>query len=73
MRLVQKLHERAQGSEIDIGPCPYDGWVGTVGYRDANIEGRKDRSNGCAKCGSIRLGHGLTLGQLSLKKKGGVR
>ena len=29
--------------------------------------------NGGANCGSIELGRGLTLGQLSVKKKGGVR
>lgn len=34
---------------------------------------REKRSGGGAKCGSIGLGRGLTLGRLSLKKKGGVR
>lgn len=48
-------------------------WGYSVGYRDARVEDRKDRSNGGANCGSIGLGRGLTLGQLSLKKKGGVR
>ena len=48
-------------------------WGWTVGYRDAKIEDRKDRSNGGLKCGSIGLGRGITLGQLSGKKKGGVR
>ena len=48
-------------------------WGYCFGYRDAKIEDRKDRSNGGAKCGSIGLGRGLTLGQLSVKKKGGVR
>ena len=47
-------------------------WGYSVGYRDARVEDRKDRSNGGAKCGSIGLGRGLTLGQLSVKKKGGV-
>ena len=47
-------------------------WGYSVGYRDARVEDRKDRSNGGAKCGSIGLGRGLTLGQMSLKKKGGV-
>ena len=47
-------------------------WGYSVGYRDAKDEDRKDRSNGGAKCGSIGLGRGLTLGQLSVKKKGGV-
>ena len=47
-------------------------WGYSVGYRDAKVEDRKDRSNGGAKCGSIGLGRGLTLGQLSVKKKGGV-
>lgn len=45
----------------------------SFGYRDAKLEDRKDRSNGGANCGSIGLGCGLTLGQMSLKKKGGVR
>ena len=46
------------------------GW--TVGYGEAKLEDRKGRSNGGANCGSIGLGRGLTLGQLSVKKKGGV-
>ena len=48
-------------------------WGWTVGYSEAKIEDRKDRSNSGAKCGSIGLGRGLTPGQLSVKKKGGVR
>ena len=48
-------------------------WGYSVGYLDAKVEDRKDRSNGGANCGSIGLGRGLTLGQLSVKKKGGVR
>ena len=48
-------------------------WGYSVGYRDARVKDRKDRSNGGAKCGSIGLGSGLTLGQMSIKKKGGVR
>ena len=48
-------------------------WGYSFGYRDAKIEDRKDRSNGGANCGSIGLGRGLTLGRLSIKKKGGVR
>ena len=48
-------------------------WLGwAVGYGEAKLEDRKDRSNGGANCGSIGLGRGLTLGQLSVKKKGGV-
>ena len=45
----------------------------SAGYLDAKVEDRNDKANGCAKCGSILLGRGLTLGQLSVKKKGGVR
>ena len=49
-------------------------WLGwAVGYGEAKLEDRKDRSNGGANCGSIGLGRALTLGQLSVKKKGGVR
>ena len=48
-------------------------WVWAVGYGEAKLEDLKDRSNGGANCGSIELGRGLTLGQLSVKKKGGVR
>ena len=48
-------------------------WGYSFGYRDAKLEDRKDRSNRGAKCGSIGLGRGLTLGQLSVKKKGGVK
>ena len=43
-------------------------WGYSFGYRDAKVEDRKEK----AKCGSIGLGRGLTLGQLSIKKKGGV-
>ena len=52
-------------------------WGYSLGYRDAKIEDRKDKANcgqnGGAKCGSIRLGMGLSLGQLSRSKRGGVR
>ena len=48
-------------------------WGYSVGYRDAKVEDRKDRSNGGAKCGSIGLGRGITLGQLSIKKEGGAK
>ena len=48
-------------------------WGWAVGYSEAKLEDRKDRSNGGAKCGSIGLGSGITLCQLSIKKKGGVR
>ena len=44
-------------------------WGWSVGYRDAKVEDRKDKAN----CGSTSLGRGLTLGQLSVKKKGGVK
>ena len=44
-------------------------WGWSVGYRDAKIEDRKDKANG----GSISLGWGLTIGQMSVKKKGGVK
>ena len=47
-------------------------WGYSFGYRDAKIEDRKDKTNCGANCGSIGLGRGLTLGQLSVKKKGGV-
>ena len=47
-------------------------WGYSVGYRDARVEDRKDKANSVANCGSIGLGRGLTLGQMSLKKKGGV-
>lgn len=43
-------------------------WGWSVGYRDAKIEDRKTKE----KCGSIGLGRGITLGQLSVKKKGGL-
>ena len=43
-------------------------WGWSVGYRDARVEDRKK-----AKGGSIGLGRGLTLGQLSIKKKCGVK
>ena len=48
-------------------------WGWAVGYGEAKLEDRKDWSNGGAKCGSIGLGRGLTLGQMSLKKKGGAK
>ena len=48
-------------------------WGYSSGYRDAKIEDRRNKANGGAKCGSIGLGRGITLGQLSIKKKGGVR
>ena len=44
-------------------------WGYSFGYRDAKVEDRKEK----AKCDSFGLGRGLTLGQLSIKKKGGVR
>ena len=44
-------------------------WGWSVGYRDAKVEDRKDKAN----CGSTSLGRGITLGQLSAKKKGGVK
>ena len=44
-------------------------WGWSAGYRDARSEDRKDKANG----GSISLGRGITLGQLSAKKKGGVK
>ena len=44
-------------------------WGWSVGYRDAKVEDRKDKANG----GSICLWRVITLGQLSVKKKGGVR
>ena len=47
-------------------------WGYSSGYRDAKIEDRRDKENCGANCGSIGLGRGLTLGQLSVKKKGGV-
>ena len=43
-------------------------WGWCVGYRDAKIEDRKDKAN----CVLIGLGRVITLGQLSIKKKGGV-
>ena len=56
-------------------------WGLSVCSRDDNVKDRKDKTNcgrNCckycgAKLGSIGLGRGLTLGQLSIKKKGGVR
>ena len=48
-------------------------WGYSVGYRDARVEDRKDKANGCAKCGSTGLGRGITLGQLSRPKRGGVK
>ena len=47
-------------------------WGYSFGYRDAKVEDRKDKANCVAKCSSIGLGRGITLGQLSVKKKGGV-
>ena len=44
----------------------------SVGYLDAKVEDCKEKANCVANCGSIGLGRGLTLGQLSVKKKGGV-
>ena len=43
-------------------------WGYSLGYRDAKVEDRKEKAKG----GSIGLGSGLTLGQMSIKKKGGV-
>lgn len=52
-------------------------WGWSVGYRDAKVEDRKDKANcgknGRTKCGSIGLSRVLSLGQLSAKKKGGVK
>ena len=48
-------------------------WGWSVGYGEAKLEDSKDRSNGGANCGSIGLWRGLTLGQLSVKKKGGAK
>ena len=48
-------------------------WGWAVGYGKAKLEDRRDMSNRGSNCGSIGLGRGLTLGQLSIKKKGGVR
>ena len=56
-------------------------WGLSVCSRDDKVKDRKDKANcgrNCcqdcvAKCSSILLGRGLTLGQLSVKKKGGVR
>ena len=48
-------------------------WGYSVGYRDAKVEDRKDKANGVANCGSTGLGRGLTLGQLSRPKRGGVK
>ena len=44
-------------------------WGWSAGYRDAKVEERKRKAN----CGSTSLGRGITLGQLSAKKKGGVK
>lgn len=41
----------------------------SFGYRDAKLEDLKEKSKG----GSAGLGRGITLGQLSRPKKGGVR
>ena len=43
-------------------------WGWSAGYRDAKVEERKRKANGV----SIGLGRVITLGQLSVKKKGGV-
>ena len=48
-------------------------WGYSSGYRDAKIEDRRDKENCGAKRGSIGLGRGLTLGQLSRPKRGGVK
>ena len=49
-------------------------WCGRcVGYQEAKSKDRKHRDNGGRNFSSIGLGRGLTLGQLSVKKKGGVR
>ena len=55
-------------------------WGLSVCSRDDKVKDRKNKANcgrNCcqdcvANCGSIGLGRGLTLGQLSVKKKGGV-
>ena len=39
-------------------------WGYSFGYRDAKLEDRNEK----AKCGSIGLWRGITLGQLSVKK-----
>ena len=44
-------------------------WGWSTGYRDAKIEDRKTKE----KRGSIGLGRVISLGQLSVKKKGGVK
>lgn len=44
-------------------------WGYCLGYRDAKVEDRRDKVN----CGSIGLGREISLGKLSVKKKGGVR
>ena len=48
-------------------------WGWCIGYQEARSKDRRDRDDGGRKCDSIGLGRGLTLGQLSIKKKGGVR
>ena len=56
-------------------------WGLSVCSRGDKIKDRKGKANcgrNCcqdcgANCGSIGLGRGITLGQLSIKKKGGVR
>ena len=56
-------------------------WGLSVCSRDDKVKYRKDKANcgrNCcqdcgAKCGSTGLWRGITLGQLSIKKKGGVR
>ena len=56
-------------------------WGLSVCSRNDKVKDRKDKANcgrNCcqdcgAKCGSTGLGRGITLGQLSVKKKGGVR
>ena len=44
-------------------------WGWSAGYHDAKVEELKRKANG----GSISLGRGLTIGQMSVKKKGGVK
>ena len=56
-------------------------WGLSVCSRDDKVKDRKDKANcgrNCcqdcvAKCSAIVLGRGITVGQLSVKKKGGVR
>lgn len=56
-------------------------WGLSVCSRDDKVKDRKDKENygrNCcqdcgAKCGSTGLGRGITLGQLSRPKRGGVK